>query len=51
MGVRELIFDGVKTRLRLILPLVSHETGSHVLRPQVIVCIFKRGIRTLPTVM
>jgi hypothetical protein len=51
MCERELILDGVKTRLRLILPLVSHETVGQVLRPQVIVGLFKRGIGIQPTVM
>jgi hypothetical protein len=41
----ESTFDGVETRLRLILHRVSHETVSHVLRPHVIVCLFKQGIR------
>jgi hypothetical protein len=40
MCERELILDGVKTRLRLILPLVRHETVRHVVRPQVSVCLF-----------
>jgi hypothetical protein len=47
----ESIFDVVETRLRVILPLISHGTGSHVVRPKVIVCLFKLGIRIHTTVM
>jgi hypothetical protein len=47
----ESIFGVVETRLRLILPLISPATGSHVLRPQVIVGLFKLGIRIHTTVM